>query len=137
MLCDLRFRPVCVDLWTIFVYAVCWRNLAGTEESSRYLEELTADRPKRRLRADNSVEALWESAPDSVPPLKSGKDSSISTLQQDKMHTKAMTLPFARPLNIPRDDISPHGVTVGRTQVPNAATSAPRASLCRAPTTCL
>ena len=43
---------------------VCWRKPTGTEDSSRHPEESTEDRPARRLRADDSVEASWEDAPD-------------------------------------------------------------------------
>ena len=45
---------------------VCWRKLAGTEDSPKHPEVSTEDRAARRLRADNSVEASWEDAPDKV-----------------------------------------------------------------------
>ena len=65
--CVLRptFLPRLCRLVDRIVVQVCWRNLAGTEDSSRHPKESVEDRPKRRLRVDNSVEALWESAPDS------------------------------------------------------------------------
>ena len=43
---------------------VCWRKLAGTEDSSRHPKESTENRPARRLRVDSSVEAFWASVPD-------------------------------------------------------------------------
>ena len=43
---------------------VCRRKLAGTEESSKHLEESTEDRPAQWLQVDDSVEASKEDAPD-------------------------------------------------------------------------
>ena len=43
---------------------VRWRKLAGTEDSSKHLEESTEDRPRRRLRVDSGVEAFGRNAPD-------------------------------------------------------------------------
>ena len=43
---------------------VCWRKLAGTEDPPSHPSESTGDRPARRLRVDDSIGALWESAAD-------------------------------------------------------------------------
>ena len=48
----------------LLLVKVCWRKLAGTEDSPKHPEESTEDRPARRLQVDNSVEASCEDAPD-------------------------------------------------------------------------
>ena len=62
------------------VVQVCWRKLACPEDSSKHLEDSTEDRPRRRQRADNSVEALWESAPDNMPVSMFIQDNNCAHL---------------------------------------------------------
>ena len=54
------------SLWSggLLSVKVCWRKLAGTEDSPRHPEASTEDRPTRRLRVDSSVEAFSWNAPD-------------------------------------------------------------------------
>ena len=64
-----EYRVLCLlprlcILGALLSMKVCWRKLAGTEDSPKHPEVSTEDRPARRLRADNSVEASWEDAPD-------------------------------------------------------------------------
>ena len=64
-----EYRVLCLlprlcILGALLSVIVCWRKLAGTEDSPKHLEVLIEDRPARRLRADNSVEASWEDEPD-------------------------------------------------------------------------
>ena len=58
------FPPRLCDQRGPFVVKVCWRKLAGTEDSPSHPEESTEDRPEQRLQADGSIGALWESATD-------------------------------------------------------------------------
>ena len=57
------FCPVCA-VWGPLSVKICWRKLAGTEDSPKHPEASTEDRLTRRLRVDDSVEAFWENAPD-------------------------------------------------------------------------
>ena len=64
-----EYRVLCLlprlcILGALLSVKVCWRKLAGTEDSPKHPEVSTEDRPARRLRGDNSVEASWEDAPD-------------------------------------------------------------------------
>ena len=84
--CILALPPRLCDLGDYLSVKVCKRKLAGTEDSSRHPSESTEDRPARRLRADYSVEALWESAPDILVSkrvahgVKSGRRRTVRLL---------------------------------------------------------
>ena len=60
------FLPRLCDQRGPFVVKVCWRKLASTEDPPSHPEESTEDRLERRLQADGSIGALWESATDNL-----------------------------------------------------------------------